>query len=130
MKKKIIVITLSILIIIGLIIFGIYFWKIKNESPKNNIENKSEIIFYYGDGCSYCENVEKYIKENNISEKISFESKEVFKNKANTDELVDKAEICNIKYDLISVPLLFDGTKCYEGDENIINFFKEKTGQN
>ncbi|MCK9393398.1 MAG: hypothetical protein WCX30_03635 [Candidatus Paceibacterota bacterium] len=126
MNKKIIFIALALLIVI-LIIFGVYFWQTKKSSPKIDNNIRSEIIFYYGEGCSYCENVEKYIKENKISEKISFESKEVFKNKKNTDDLVDKAEICKIDYASISVPLLFDGSKCYEGDENIIKFFKTKT---
>ncbi|MDD5639654.1 MAG: hypothetical protein PHR47_02510 [Candidatus Pacebacteria bacterium] len=127
-KKKNIIIVLSILIIIGLIVFGIYFWKTKKESEKITVEKKNEIVLYYGDGCDCCENLMRYIEENKVSEKISFESKEIYNSKTNTDELVNRAEFCNIGYDELSVPLLFDGKKCYEGFDDIINFFKEKTG--
>ncbi len=53
--------------------------------------------------------------------------KEVFKNKDNAALLATKAQACNIATDQIGVPFLWDGTKCYVGDEDIINFFKQKT---
>lgn len=94
---------------------------------KNNLNpNQSNIILYYGDGCPHCGNVEAFIKEHNLTEKIKFEQKEVFNNKDNAADMTDKAAACNIPQEKLGVPLLWDGMLCYEGDQNIIKFFKEK----
>jgi len=73
--------------------------------------------------------VEEYIKENNINDKISFAQKEVYYNQNNAKELEAKAKICELPTDSIGVPLLWDGEKCLIGDQDIINFFKQKSDE-
>lgn len=85
-----------------------------------------QIILYYGDGCSHCDKVHNYINEYKAAEKISFIEKEVNNNSANAAELAQKALACGLRADSISIPLLWDGEKCLIGDEDVINFFKEK----
>lgn len=85
------------------------------------------IILFYGDGCPHCKIVDDYIKANNIKDKIKFTELEVFNNKDNAKILLAKAKICNIDQSQIGVPFLWEGSKCLLGDQDVINFFKEKT---
>jgi len=88
--------------------------------------NSNEIILYYGDGCPHCAAVEDCIEKNNIKNKIPFVQKEVYFNQSNAKELEAKAKICGLSTDSIGVPFLWDGEKCFIGDQEIINFFKQK----
>jgi len=99
-----------------------------NHQENQQIE-KSQIILFYGDGCPHCAIVEDYIKENSIGDKISFAQKEVYYNQNNAKELTEKARICGLPTDSIGVPFLWDGEKCFIGDQDIINFFKQKTNE-
>ncbi len=95
------------------------------SSAKNQAQDK--IILFYGDGCSHCALVEKFIKDNNIQNKVSFVEKEVFGDDVNANELVQKATTCGVATDSVGVPFLWDGSHCVIGDEAVINFFKQKT---
>jgi len=118
MNKK-----LLILILVGIIVLGAAVFIIsKNISPQN------KIILFYGENCPFCQKVEDFIKENKIEEKVPFERKEVFNNEKNAQELVGKAQKCGLSAADIGVPFLWDGSKCFVGDTDIINFFKQKTG--
>jgi len=131
MKNKIIILTILFIAVVIFSFFAISQEKNKNQTPINEAimaENQpvSQIILFYGDGCPHCAIVEKYIKENKIQDKISFIQKEVYYNQSNARELEAKAKICGLPTDSIGVPFLWDGEKCLIGDQDIINFFKEK----
>lgn len=83
------------------------------------------MVLFYGDGCPHCENVEKYISDNGVKTKVSFEQKEVHKGN-NMEEISYRAEQCGIPSSSLAIPLFWDGSKCYMGDKDIINYFKEK----
>lgn len=100
--------------------------KNKNQPAPNP---SSQIVLFYGEGCLHCKIVEEYIKENNIKDKVSFVEKEVYYNQENQKELIEKAKICGFPKNNIGVPFLWDGKTCIIGDQDIINFFKTKTGQ-
>lgn len=127
MKKK-----CFILIFIGIVVLtgaAFIILKGKNNPPPNG-DNNSKIILFYGAGCPHCAVVEEYIKQNKIDEKITFARKEVRQNKDNANELVEKAKVCGLPTDSIGVPFLWDGTngdKCYVGDKDVIDYFKQKT---
>ena len=129
MKNKIII--PSILFIVVFVSSFVILLKNKESNLPNNIQEnqqtkENQIIFYYGDGCPHCAIVEEYIKENKIQDKISFTQKEVYYNQGNAKELEEKAKICGLPTDSIGVPFLWDGEKCLIGDQDIINFFKQK----
>ncbi len=121
-----------VLIPIGLVILGgavFFFAKNDNNSqPDNNPLPQNKTILFYGDGCPHCVNVDKFISDNKIEEKISFERKEVFNNGANAGEMIRLSEKCGLPSDQVGVPFLWDGSKCYIGDVDVINFFKQKAG--
>jgi glutaredoxin len=138
MKNKILI---STILFIGILIFSLVglFGKNPSDNPldeQSNIVEESEfftaddqIILFYGKGCPYCVVVEKYIKENDISQKISFLEKEVYFNKNNARELEAKAKKCGLSSNSFGVPFLWDGQNCLIGDRDIINFFKQKTDE-
>lgn len=126
MKKKII---LAIVIFLVIVVGAVFFFLNKGKNVNLSLNNStSGIIFFYGNGCPHCVNVEKFFEENKIAEKVSFEQKEVFNNTQNAQLLKEKATICKIPTETIGVPFLWDGSNCLIGDQDIINFFKLKAG--
>ncbi|MBU1089693.1 hypothetical protein KKF38_02785 [Patescibacteria group bacterium] len=100
----------------------------KNQ-PTDQQNTQSQIILFYGDGCPHCVIVEEYIERNDIEEKISFEQKEVYYNKNNANDLTDKAKMCGLPTDNVGVPFLWDGSECFVGDQEIIEFFKQQSNE-
>jgi len=122
MKNKIIIPTILFAVII------IFSFSVLSKN-KGNSEPESQIILFYGIGCPHCAIVEKYIEENKVKEEISFAEKEVYYNQSNAKDLEEKAKICKISENEVGVPFLWDGKKCYIGDVDIVNFFKEKINE-
>jgi len=86
-------------------------------------------VLFYGDGCPHCKNVDDFISENNIKDKVKFSSLEVWNNKDNQAILAQDIKKCEMNADEVGIPFLFDGVdKCYMGDEDVINYFKTKAG--
>ena len=131
MKNKIFIPTILFIAILIFSFFAFSQEKNKSQNQTNEMtatknQSLSQIILFYGDGCPHCAIVEKYLKENNIRDKISFVQKEVYHDQANAKELEAKAKICGLPANSIGVPFLWDGKKCLIGDRVVINFFKEK----
>jgi hypothetical protein len=139
MKKNttlIIIICLLVLLGISAFIAIKYHPNILTATPKkitaNQLKNNTAgIILFYGDGCPHCAIVEKYLADNNVAGKVTFDKKEVFNNADNSALLGDKAHGCGLNTDSIGVPFLWDKEtgKCFVGDEEVINYFKTKIGQ-
>ncbi len=132
MKNKTIIPTILFIAVLIFSFFALSQEKNKNQSQTNETtatENQlaNQIILFYGDGCPHCAIVEEYINKNNVQNKISFTQKEVYYNQSNAKELEAKAKICGLPTDSIGVPFLWNGEKCLIGDQDIINFFKQKT---
>lgn len=134
MNKKIIIPTILFIAVLIFSFFALSQERSKNQSlnnepAKEENQSTSQIILFYGDGCPHCKIVEEYINENNIQNKISFIQKEVYYNQNNASELETKAKICGLPTDSIGVPFLWDGERCLIGDQDIIDFFKQKTNE-
>ena len=119
------------IVILGGIIFIIATFYFLNEKKNRELleSAKDKMIFFYGETCPHCANVEKFFEENEIEKEIQFEEKEVYNDKNNAKLLILVAKRkCNLKENEIGVPFLWDGenSKCTVGDQPIINYFKEK----
>ncbi len=125
MKKSFLYLFLAGGSILAIILIYIFI----NTKQKSDNENQNTILFY-GDTCPHCAKVEEYIAENNTKDKIGLAEKEVYKNTDNAKILNEKAKKCDIKENEIGVPFLWADEKCYMGDEDIINYFKNKTNEN
>lgn len=139
--KQTVFTTGVILAIVGLLVVVIVGSKNKNTKStfvQNNQENSQAIqptvnngvsIFFYGNTCPHCADVEEWIEENKIEEKIEIVKKEVYDNRANSLELTKTAEDCGLPTDSIGVPFLYtlEG-KCLIGTPDIVGYLSDKAG--
>ena len=133
MNKKVIIPTIlffAVLIFAFIVLFENKEDNLSNNTAEENQRTEeSQIVLYYGEGCPACAVVEDYIEKNNIKERMEFEQKEVYYNKMNADELVERAKTCGISANSIQIPFLWDGLKCYVGDRDIIDFLNQKINE-
>ena len=128
--KKFIPIVAVLLVIAAGIAFAVY--EKSQSNPNNNTQpaniDRSGIILFYGNGCPHCANVEKFIKENKVDEKVSFKSLEVYSNKDNANLLMEIATECKLPTDSIGIPFLWDGPNmtCVVGEPDVVSFFQSK----
>lgn len=126
MKTKNIALSIFLAIII---ILGIwYFFFRNNQVTGDNGNSQTQQILFTREDCSHCQNVKKYIADNKVDEKISFQVLDAQTSSANADLLLKKAVACGIKTDQIGVPLYWNNGKCLVGDQEIIDYFKQQTG--
>lgn len=116
-----------LLSVIILLVAGGLVWLIagKNDSAQGNSADNA-LTLYYSPECPHCQNVEAYIRENNIEEKFGVVQKEVGTNAKNSNELMVRAQLCDLDISSIGVPFLYDHGDCYLGDEDIINYFESR----
>lgn len=87
----------------------------------------SATILFYGEECSHCKVVEKYVADNNVKEKVIFSEREVSHDKSNASFMVARQRSCKLDEKSVgAVPFLWTAEKCYLGQDEIINFFKDK----
>lgn len=116
--------------VVLLVFLGFFFLNKQGNNPESKKEiSLEQTILYYGDTCPHCLIVNKFLEENKIREKVSFEHLEVYRNKDNARLLGESAKKCGIDEKQIGVPLLWSEGKCLVGDEDIIDFFKEKIAE-
>jgi hypothetical protein len=120
---KIILLIAGVLILAG----GLWYWtSLENEATPIN----SSVILFYGRECSHCQDLDKFLAENQMAEKIQFDRLEVFHNPKNRAILTEKAKKCGIENEQeIGVPFLYDieDNKCFTGTPEIEDFFVKKT---
>ena len=111
MKNKLITTSLliaAVLILLGVIITGSQDKKVNNS-----------VIFFYGNTCPHCAEVEKWMEENKVADKIKVDKKEVYENSQNALELTEVARSCGLPTDNIGVPFLYADGKCFIGTPNV-----------
>lgn len=120
------------IIIVALLIIGGSLWYKKSQSENETnaapTTNPNDIVLFFGNTCPHCKIVEEFLQENKVDEKIKFYRKEVYDDKKNAEELTERAKTCGLNIQEIGVPFLWDGKNCFQGQVEVINFFKEKTG--
>lgn len=126
MKKYAPYIFILVIILVALATFlrQRQFWQ--TGPIEENSEGSTDLILFYGQGCSHCANVEDFIKKNQIDKKISFQKREVYSNQENAELLFEKAEICGLAQASVGVPFFWNEGKCLIGDADIIKFFEER----
>ena len=114
------------LLVLGAVILiaGLWYW----TNPKEATNITSNIILFYGRECPHCLDLEKFIEENKIAEKVQFDRLEIFHNSKNRAVLTEKAQICGVDNAKVGVHFLFDAVenKCLMGVSEIENFFTIK----
>ncbi len=117
-----------LLVLVILVALGFFFMP-KSSSDKNDksVQNETQIIYFYSTQCLYCQKVKRFFANNDVHNKVVFEEKEVSQNRDNLIQLVKIRKRCGLpEKKSISVPLLWTGSECIVGGQNIIKFFKGK----
>jgi len=105
----------------------ILFLVLRPSPPPVDIDfdyQNGTVLFYYGESCPHCKNIENYIKENNLDAKLIIFSREVYSNQSNQDELFHVAGLCKINRNMVGVPLMFYNGNCFIGDVDGIKLLK------
>ncbi|GBE16539.1 hypothetical protein BMS3Abin15_00360 [bacterium BMS3Abin15] len=121
-SKKIYLILATVAVIGGFIVWGL------NQPEEEVSKPVNEIVYYYGEECPHCQDVAKFLEENNIAEKVSFSKKEVWSNQGNKNEMNDRARECGLDISNIGVPFLYTRGECLIGTPNVTEFFKKEAG--
>jgi len=124
MNKKKSALSAIIILLVLVVVVSIFISKRQTGTEQKTSSDNGRILFY-SLSCPHCQNVEKYIQENNIKNKYSFSQLEVSANKQNREILVAKAKICGLDTQSLGVPFLWTGEKCLLGDTDIIDFFSK-----
>lgn len=92
----------------------------QGQAGENSGEIKDDQVYLFvGEGCPHCENVEKFIEENKIADKVKITTLEVFVNKGNQKLYLEAYKKCGKDTKQISVPVMFYQGECIEGDKGI-----------
>lgn len=84
------------------------------------------LILYYGETCPHCHDVISQIENGRIDEYLKIEMKESFDNKDNYQEFYNHAQECKIPQHQIGVPLMWDGSTCHIGVDNVMEELGER----
>lgn len=137
MNKKLIIASLIFLLVSAVSTSILILEKIEKDktiTPESNQpqNNQSVLILFYGEGCPHCLVVERYIEENEVTEKIDLQMKEVWGNEENHSLMMEKVKVCRLDNKSVGVPFLWDSgnSKCLMGDRNVINYLQSKVNAN
>lgn len=124
---------LFVLVAVGIGVVSFVVWGISAPSTLPSRESDTEdvkngIVYFYGEECSHCKDLQKFLDDNKISEKVSFVKKEVWHNPENAKEMKRKAEECKISKEGMGVPFIWADGKCFVGGPDAEKFFREKAG--
>lgn len=89
-----------------------------------------DYILFYGNWCTHCAKVEKFLKDNKVSDKFDLKSKEVYFNKTNLKEFQSYLKKLELDSTQIWIPFLVinnqDECNYINWDNKIIDFFQNK----
>jgi glutaredoxin len=123
-KKTTIMLILGGVLIIALAVF-LYFQSATSQKNLQALEN--QITYYYGENCPHCLRVLQFIEENKIAGKVTFTKKEIG-SISNGTEFLQVAKKCGISASEAGVPLVYAEGKCFMGEIEVTDFFREKAG--
>ncbi len=121
----------AVLVVIATVIYWGVMSAPKIEAPMaEKLDGTEEfgIVYYFGRECPHCVNVQKFLDENKVAEKVMFTKKEVWHNVENAKELDVKAEECGLEKENVGVPFLYANGKCFIGEIEVKNFFQKEAG--
>jgi hypothetical protein len=125
MRKKTIGVGVGVLFLAG--VFFV-FWISSKEAPRTNWEEA--IMYFYGKQCSHCQNVYRFLEENQIGEKVNYQKIEVWESLGSQKLFNEAIRRCKIDTSSggVGVPLLYARGKCFSGETEVVDFFRREIG--
>ena len=78
----------------------------------------SDITIFVSNTCPHCAIIESLVKNGQMAKALPITFKEV-SDEANLRLLVEKAKICGLDLSRLGVPVLWEGARCYDGQDKI-----------
>lgn len=141
MRQAILTSTIILIIasLLAAVVLGSRSKKTKTQASPQALETNSPPvtqspisrapIFFYGNTCPHCAEVEVWMKENKIEEKIEIIKKEVYDNQDNFSELLKTAKKCGLSTNTIGVPFLYTPEgRCLIGTPEVTAYLSDKAG--
>jgi len=128
MKKFLLI---SLIVLLPLLLSGCGKKETNQNTTNQNAVNQNVLsgpTLFVSSTCGHCANVKKFISENDITNKVQFAEKEVSSSQDNYDLWLEKGKSCGIPDSQMGVPLLSAQGKCYLGEVEVMDYFKEKAG--
>ncbi len=111
--------TVLVVIVIAALLFTIAY-------GSNNKKESTGLIFFYGNTCPHCKDVDEWINKNHITDTVDIQKKEVYDNTENALALEKAAQQCKLATDRIGVPFLYTPEKtCFIGTPAIIEYLQK-----
>lgn len=116
--------ALPYIVTLAIVVFAL--WLIFLPSKVAGIPK--DAVLFIGEGCPHCKIVEDFVIANGVDKKVQFTTKEVWHNQDNALLMTKIWKQCGLstKDGGMGVPLYWDGSSCYSGQEEIISYFKTK----
>lgn len=127
MKNTNILLGVGLAVLIG----GLVYWGVRdgqNSSDDAVALPETGMVYYWGDGCPHCKNVNEFLETNHIADKVDFVKKEVWNDRANAKEMELRAKACKIDPKGMGVPFLYSNGKCFIGEPDVEKEFASKAG--
>jgi glutaredoxin len=98
------------------------------EAPTDDYSQPSMILFSSED-CPHCQNVKKYLDNNQVRDRIKFQEIEISQNKENEKLFIEKSLACGGSLERgLTIPFLFDDNGlCLTNENNIIQYFENQS---
>ncbi len=84
-------------------------------------QSSGKVLLFWSSECQYCLQVENKISELGLDEKVDIEHVEVHESNANLERFREKLIECGLSSENATIPMLYDGDKCYRSVDSIIN---------
>ncbi len=81
-------------------------------------------FYFKSTTCAHCAVVDAYINEQNVKQKLFFVTRQIDNDPNAVAILKSIGKKCLLSDTELGVPLFWDGTSCYLGDEKVIEYFK------
>jgi glutaredoxin len=122
MKNNIgLVVIVVTLLFLGL---GMFLLNKNQPDPGNGISPESH-LYFWGNGCPHCENVETFLNSWENKDNIDLRKFEVWYNTDNAKLMVEKVKPCELDKSEMGVPVLVTpDNNCFIGDTPIIDYFQ------
>ncbi|MFA6973322.1 MAG: hypothetical protein WC238_01100 [Parcubacteria group bacterium] len=121
-QMKIFLTFVAAVVVLG----GVLGWFMFKQSPTATVT--ADTILFYGEECPHCKDVDKFLADNKIADKVRYDSVEVWHNKDNAALMLQKAKECGLAEDAVGVPFAWSEGKCFIGTPDVEALFKEKAG--
>ena len=130
MKQQLLAFSIILIALFGTL-FLVYQTTQSSLSTTSSVTlDKDAFIYFYGNTCPHCAELNEWLKETGIEKKVKFEKREVYQNKANANLMEQAAQICNLDTTQLGVPFVYDNGKCYIGSDQAKEIFQKKSKAN